>query len=104
VRRAGGRDIPMVDAVFQTRAILMGQRVSATINIVPPMAAIANAIDSVIHRRLTELPITPPRIRAALDHAGVDDSRGHQAVVSTSLMAGLDPRLSGTVFAHRNAS
>jgi len=36
------------------------------------MAAIANAIDSAI-RRLTELPMSPPKIRAALDHAGADD-------------------------------
>jgi len=40
---------------------------------VPPMAAIANAIDSAIHRRLTELPMSPPKVRAALDHAGADD-------------------------------
>ena len=43
------------------------------VNIVPPMAAIANAIDSAIHRRLTELPMSPPKVRVALDHAGADD-------------------------------
>jgi serine protease AprX len=32
------------------------------VNIVPPMAAIANAIDSALHR-LTELPMSPPKIR-----------------------------------------
>jgi CO/xanthine dehydrogenase Mo-binding subunit len=37
------------------------------------MAAIANAIDSAIHRRLTELPMSPPKICAALDHTGADD-------------------------------
>jgi CO/xanthine dehydrogenase Mo-binding subunit len=37
------------------------------------MAAIANAIDSAIHRRLTELPMSPPRIRAALDTGQADD-------------------------------
>jgi CO/xanthine dehydrogenase Mo-binding subunit len=42
-------------------------------NIVPPMAAIANAIDSAIHRRLTELPMSPPKIRAALDRSQADD-------------------------------
>jgi len=37
------------------------------------MAAIANAIDSAIHRRLTELPMSPPKVRAALDQAEADD-------------------------------
>jgi CO/xanthine dehydrogenase Mo-binding subunit len=40
---------------------------------VPPMAAIANAIDSAIHRRLTELPMSPPKVRAALDQSQADD-------------------------------
>jgi CO/xanthine dehydrogenase Mo-binding subunit len=39
------------------------------VNIVPPMAAIANAI----HRRLTELPMSPPKVRAALDQGQVVD-------------------------------
>ena len=39
------------------------------VNIVPPMAAIANAIDSAIRRRLTELPMSPPKVRAALEQA-----------------------------------
>jgi hypothetical protein len=30
------------------------------VGIVPPMAAIANAIDGTVNRRLTELPISPP--------------------------------------------
>jgi CO/xanthine dehydrogenase Mo-binding subunit len=37
------------------------------------MAAIANAIDSAIHRRLTELPMSPPKIVAALDASHADD-------------------------------
>jgi CO/xanthine dehydrogenase Mo-binding subunit len=37
------------------------------------MAAIANAIDHAIGRRLTELPMSPPRVRAALDAPGADD-------------------------------
>jgi CO/xanthine dehydrogenase Mo-binding subunit len=31
------------------------------------MAAIANAIESAVGVRLTELPMSPPRVRAALD-------------------------------------
>jgi len=37
------------------------------------MAAIANAIDGAIGRRLTELPMSPPRVRAALDAGAGDD-------------------------------
>jgi CO/xanthine dehydrogenase Mo-binding subunit len=37
------------------------------VNICPPMAAIANAIDHAIGRRLYELPMSPPKVRAALD-------------------------------------
>ena len=37
------------------------------VNICPPMAAIANAIEHAIGRRMTELPMSPPRILAAID-------------------------------------
>ena len=43
------------------------------VNIVPPMAAIANAIDHAIGRRLTELPMSPPRSVAALAAGHADD-------------------------------
>jgi CO/xanthine dehydrogenase Mo-binding subunit len=39
----------------------------AEANIVPPMAAIANAIHSATGKRLTELPMSPPKVLAALD-------------------------------------
>jgi CO/xanthine dehydrogenase Mo-binding subunit len=39
------------------------------IKIMPLMAA----IDSAIRRRLTELPMPPPKIRAALDQSHADD-------------------------------
>jgi CO/xanthine dehydrogenase Mo-binding subunit len=38
------------------------------VNICPPMAAIANAIADAIGRRMTELPMSPPRVLEALDH------------------------------------
>ena len=69
-------DIPMIDAVLvevPNPAHPYGAKGVGEVNIVPPMAAIANAIDSAIQRRLTELPMSPPKIRAALDHAGADD-------------------------------
>jgi CO/xanthine dehydrogenase Mo-binding subunit len=69
-------DIPMIDAVLvevPNPAHPFGAKGVGEVNIVPPMAAIANAIDSAIHRRLTELPMSPPKIRAALDQAQADD-------------------------------
>jgi CO/xanthine dehydrogenase Mo-binding subunit len=69
-------DLPMIDAVLvevPNPGHPFGAKGVGEVNIVPPMAAIANAIDSAIHRRLTELPMSPPKIRAALDHTGADD-------------------------------
>jgi hypothetical protein len=36
-------------------------------NIVPPMAAMANAIFMATGCRMTELPMSPPRVLAAID-------------------------------------
>ena len=47
-------------------------------NIVPTMAAVANAVRDAIGVRLTDLPMSPPRVLAALDaHANASsDSSG----------------------------
>ena len=37
--------------------------------IIPPMAAIANAVENAIGIRFTELPMSPPRVLKALDAA-----------------------------------
>src|SRR5437660_1339517 len=63
-------DLPMIEAVLvevPNPAHPFGAKGVGEVNIVPPMAAIANAIDSAIDRRLTELPMSPPKVRAALD-------------------------------------
>jgi CO/xanthine dehydrogenase Mo-binding subunit len=63
-------DLPMIQAVLvevPNPAHPFGAKGVGEVNIVPPMAAIANAIDSAIDRRMTELPMSPPRVRAALD-------------------------------------
>jgi CO/xanthine dehydrogenase Mo-binding subunit len=36
---------------------------------VPPMAAVANAISAAVGVRLTDLPMSPPRLLAAIDRA-----------------------------------
>ena len=38
--------------------------------IVPPMAAIANAIEQAIGIRFNELPMTPPKVLAAIEASG----------------------------------
>jgi CO/xanthine dehydrogenase Mo-binding subunit len=35
--------------------------------IVPPMAAVANAMENATGVRMSSLPMSPPRVRAALD-------------------------------------
>jgi CO/xanthine dehydrogenase Mo-binding subunit len=69
-------DVPMIDAVLvevPNPAHPYGAKGVGEVNIVPPMAAIANAIANATGRRLTALPMSPPKIRAALDAPGADD-------------------------------
>jgi CO/xanthine dehydrogenase Mo-binding subunit len=63
-------DVPMIDAVLvevPNPSHPYGAKGVGEVNIVPPMAAIANAIDRAVGTRLTELPMSPPRLLAALD-------------------------------------
>src|SRR5689334_64228 len=69
-------DMPMIEPILvevPNPAHPYGAKGVGEVNIVPPMAAIANAIDSAIHRRLTDLPMSPPKVRAALDQGQADD-------------------------------
>ncbi len=63
-------DLPMIEPVMvevPNPSHPYGAKGVAEVNICPPMAAIANAIERAIDRRLTELPMSPPRVLAALD-------------------------------------
>jgi CO/xanthine dehydrogenase Mo-binding subunit len=63
-------DLPMIEAVLvevPNPAHPYGAKGVAEVNICPPMAAIANAIERAIGRRLTELPMSPPKVLAAID-------------------------------------
>jgi len=63
-------DLPMIEAVLvevPNPAHPYGAKGVGEVNICPPMAAIANAIEHAIGRRMTELPMSPPRILAAID-------------------------------------
>src|SRR5207249_8764812 len=69
-------DLPMIEPILvevPNPAHPYGAKGVGEVNICAPMAAIANAIDSAIHRRLTELPMSPPKVRAAVDVEAADD-------------------------------
>jgi CO/xanthine dehydrogenase Mo-binding subunit len=66
-------DLPMIDTVLvevpNPRAPF-GARGVGEVPIVPPMAAVANAVRAAMGLRMGDLPISPPKLRAALDAAG----------------------------------
>ena len=66
-------DVPMIEAVLvevPNPRHPFGARGVGEVPIVPPMAAIANAIRSATGLRMADLPMSPPKVRAALDAAG----------------------------------
>jgi len=66
-------DMPMIDTVLievPNPRHPFGARGVGEVPIVPPMAAIANAIRGATGLRMPDLPISPPKLRAALDVAG----------------------------------
>ncbi len=63
-------DMPMIEAVMvevPNPRHPFGARGVGEVPIVPPMAAVANAIAAATGIRLRDLPMSPPRLRAALD-------------------------------------
>ena len=63
-------DLPMIDTILvevPNPAHPFGAKGVGEVNICPPMAAIANAIHRAIGVRMYELPMSPPKILAALD-------------------------------------
>ncbi len=65
-------DMPMIDTVMvevPNPRHPFGARGVGEVPIVPPMAAVANAIADAIGTRLRDLPMSPPRLLAALDQA-----------------------------------
>ena len=66
-------DLPMIDTVIvevPNPTHPFGVRGVGEVPIVPPMAAIANAIEQAIGIRLTDLPMSPPRILARISQQG----------------------------------
>jgi CO/xanthine dehydrogenase Mo-binding subunit len=65
-------DLPMIDTVIvevPNPRHPYGVRGVGETPIVPPMAAIANAIENATALRLTDLPMSPPKVLRALDEA-----------------------------------
>jgi len=65
-------DLPMIEAVLvevPNPRHPFGVRGVGEVPIIPPMAAIANAIRAATDVRVPDLPMSPPRVRAAIDKA-----------------------------------
>jgi CO/xanthine dehydrogenase Mo-binding subunit len=63
-------DLPMIDTILVEVANPrhpFGAKGVGEVPIVPPLAAVANAVRGAIGTRLTDLPLSPPKIRAAID-------------------------------------
>ena len=63
-------DLPMIDTVVvevPNNAHPHGVRGVGEVPIAPPMAAVANAIQDAVGLRLDDLPMSPPKVLAALD-------------------------------------
>jgi len=68
-------DLPMIEAVLvevPNPRHPFGARGVGEVPIVPPMAAVGNAIRDAVGIRMHSLPMSPPKLRAALDQANGD--------------------------------
>ncbi|QUD86221.1 xanthine dehydrogenase family protein molybdopterin-binding subunit [Phenylobacterium montanum] len=63
-------DLPMIDAVMvevPNPRHPFGAKGVGEVPIVPPLAAVANAVRGALGVRMSELPMSPPKVRAVLD-------------------------------------
>ena len=63
-------DLPMIDAILVEVANPrhpFGAKGVGEVPIVPPLAAVGNAVSAAIGVRMHDLPLSPPRVRAAID-------------------------------------
>jgi CO/xanthine dehydrogenase Mo-binding subunit len=70
--------MPMIDAVIvevPNPRHPYGVRGVGEVPIVPPMAAVANAIADATGRRLRDLPMSPPKVLAALGEQDPEPQR-----------------------------
>ena len=65
-------DLPMINTVIvevPNPGHPYGVRGVGEVPIVPPLAAVANAVSRAVGIRMADLPISPPKLLAAIDHA-----------------------------------
>ena len=70
-------DVPMIDTVIvevPNPTHPYGVRGVGETPIVPPMAAIANAVEGALGIRFTDLPMSPPRVLKALDETRISEA------------------------------
>jgi CO/xanthine dehydrogenase Mo-binding subunit len=75
-------DLPMIDAIIvevPNPGHPYGVRGVGEVSIVPPPGAVANAIAAATGVRMTELPMSPPRVLATLHVAGVGPANAPRA-------------------------
>src|SRR5205085_2420755 len=63
-------DLPMIDAILvevPNPRHPFGAKGVGEVPIVPPLAAVANAVRRAVGERMCDLPLSPPKIRAVLD-------------------------------------
>ncbi len=73
-------DLPMIETVIVEvphPRHPYGVRGVGEVPIVPPLAAVANAVADAIGVRVTDLPMSPPRLLAAIDRAAGGNGRSH---------------------------
>ena len=66
-------DLPMIDTVIvevPNPTHPYGVRGVGETPLVPPLAAISNAVENALDIRFTELPMSPPRVLAAIESVG----------------------------------
>ncbi|MDQ0463871.1 CO/xanthine dehydrogenase Mo-binding subunit [Caulobacter ginsengisoli] len=66
-------DLPMIEAVMvevPNPRHPFGAKGVGEVPIVPPLAAVANAVRGALGFRMAHLPLSPPKVRAALDRSG----------------------------------
>jgi CO/xanthine dehydrogenase Mo-binding subunit len=66
-------DLPMIDAILvevPNPRHPYGAKGVGEVPIVPPLAAVANAVRGAIGVRMADLPLSPPKVLAALDAKG----------------------------------
>lgn len=78
-------DLPMIETLVvevPNADHPLGVRGVGEVNIVPPMAAVAEAVYQAVGVRITELPISPPRLFKAIRQAQIEGSQAPRPAVT----------------------